>query len=107
MDKKETIITTATNTAAEIAATAATTAAKLASTATDVAAAMAANNATLVADIKYIQRDIAEIKVSIKEISTHFVTREEFDPIKRIVYGMIGVLGLATMGAIFKLIFLP
>lgn len=85
----------------------ATAAAAAAATAAAVAAAKAAtdaNAALLGLDIGYIKRDIAEIKESIKSLSGEYITRGEFQPVQRIVYGLISVLGIATFGAIIKLI---
>lgn len=72
------------------------------------AAAAAATQAAVVAtDIAYIKRDIGEIKDSVRGLSSEYVTKAEFDPVKRIVYGLIGVLGIATMGALLKLVLVP
>lgn len=58
-------------------------------------------------DIKYIQRDIGEIKSSLKDMSGSFVTVDQFEPVKKIVYGLAYVLGAATLGAILKLVLIP
>lgn len=59
------------------------------------------NIAVIANDISYIKRDVAEIKTKLDD---DYVTRAEFEPIKKVVYGLISVLGLATIGAILKLI---
>jgi len=61
-------------------------------------------NATLVANIAYIQRDISEIKDSVKNLEGSYVTKTEFEPIKRIVYGLVYILGAATIGSILRLV---
>lgn len=67
-----------------------TNSAVVAQAAATAAASQAASAAAVVgADIKYIQRDIAEIKDIIRNMSSEFVTKTEFDPIKRVVYGMV------------------
>lgn len=55
-------------------------------------------------DISYIQRDLSEIKT---KLDRDYVTVDQFTPVRNIVYGMVGILGLATMGAILKLVFIP
>jgi len=52
-------------------------------------------------DIEYIQKDVKEIK---EKLESRYVTKEEFDPIKRIVYGMVGVILLAVVGALVALV---
>lgn len=54
-------------------------------------------------DLGYVRQDVAEIKV---KLESHYVTKDQFEPVKKIVYGLIGVLGVATLGAIFRLIFI-
>lgn len=60
--------------------------------------------ALMAKDIEYIRRDLTEIK---GKMDKDYVSVDQFTPVRNIVYGMIGVLGLATMGALLKLIFLP
>ncbi len=67
-----------------------------------VAAAIAGAN--LGKDISYIQLDIAEIKGIIKDIPGKFVTKDQFDPVRNIVYGLIGILGVGTIGALLRMI---
>ena len=51
--------------------------------------------------LDYIQRDINEIK---KRLEDEYVTRQEFQPIKSIVYGMVSVILLGVIGAIVTLV---
>jgi thiosulfate reductase cytochrome b subunit len=57
--------------------------------------------------IKNIQRDIEEIKTSIHDLVTKiddtYVTKEEFKPTQRIVYGMVGAILMAVLGALIQL----
>lgn len=53
-------------------------------------------------DIHYIKRDVAEIKANQQ---AHYVTKEEFEPIKRIVYGLVGLIMVGVVGAVMSLIF--
>lgn len=55
-------------------------------------------------DISYIQQSIAKIEV---KLDRDYVTVDQFTPVRNIVYGLVGTLGIATLGAILKLVFLP
>jgi hypothetical protein len=52
-------------------------------------------------DISYIKEEIKEIKALIQE---HYVTRAEFDPVKKTVYGLITLFVIAVITAILKLV---
>lgn len=52
-------------------------------------------------DISYIKRDIGEIK---DKLERNYVSKDEFTPVRNIVYGLVGILGIATVSAILKLI---
>ena len=54
-------------------------------------------------DVKldYIQRDVAKIN---EKLDHEYVTKEEFMPVKNIVYGMVGVILLTVLGAIVALV---
>lgn len=85
--------------AKEVLAEAASTALKLSET-----TAQAAHTAveTMKQTLDYIQRDVNEIK---KSLDNKYVTREAFEPIQRIVYGLVGLLLMGTVGAILALVF--
>ena len=55
-----------------------------------------------------LKKDIDYIKLSVTKIETilerDVVTRAEFEPIRRIVYGMVGVILTAVIVAIVKLV---
>lgn len=51
--------------------------------------------------LTYISADVAEIKQTLK---ADYVTNQEFEPIKKIVYGMISVILLAVIGAMVALV---
>lgn len=57
--------------------------------------------AVIATDISYIKRDVGEIK---EKMGRDYVTRDEFKPVRNIAYGLVGVLGVATLGAIFQLL---
>lgn len=52
-------------------------------------------------DIEYIKKDLMEIK---KMISDHYVTRTEFEPIKKIVYGLIALTLTGVVTAVLALV---
>lgn len=52
-------------------------------------------------DIKYIRRDLDDIK---ERLDTKFVTKDEFRPVKNIVYGMVTIILTAVIGAIVALV---
>lgn len=58
--------------------------------------------------IALIQQDISYMKDKLdgvdQKISTHYVSREEFEPIKKIVYGMVGLILTAVVGALISLV---
>ena len=54
--------------------------------------------------LKYMQRDIDEIKRTVKEDKSGYVSREEFDPIKKIVYGLVGLILTGVIGALMTLL---
>lgn len=49
--------------------------------------------------------NIGEIKTMMREERKGLVNQDQFYPVRNIVYGIMGLLGAATMAAIFKLIF--
>lgn len=51
--------------------------------------------------LDYIQRDISEIK---DRLEKDYVTRQELDPIKKIVYGLVGLILTSVFGALMFLI---
>ena len=58
--------------------------------------------------IALIQQDISYMKDKLdsvdQKVSTHYVSREEFEPIKKIVYGMVGLILVAVVGALISLV---
>lgn len=59
------------------------------------------NLAVIANDIGYMKRDIAEIKQTV----THsYVSKDEFEPIKKIVYGLVGLILVAVVGALVSLV---
>lgn len=52
-------------------------------------------------DIAYIREDMHEIKATLKG---SYVTKEEFEPIKKLVYGLVGLILVAVVGAVMGLV---
>ena len=59
------------------------------------------NLAVIANDLEYIKRDIAEIKES---VTHNYVTKEEFDPYKKIVYALIGLILTGVVGSLLSLV---
>jgi hypothetical protein len=57
--------------------------------------------AVLANDMNYIRRTLDQVD---NKISTHYVSKEEFEPIKRIVYGLVGLILVAVVGALLSLV---
>jgi ABC-type phosphate transport system permease subunit len=57
--------------------------------------------AVMSTDIRYMRQDVNEIK---NNVVHGYVTKEEFDPVRRIVYGMVTVILLSFVGAIVALV---
>lgn len=60
-----------------------------------------ADTARIMADINHIRSDIADIKGEMRE---RFVTKDQFEPVRLVVYGLVGVLLLAVIGALLALV---
>lgn len=55
-----------------------------------------------------IQTDLTYIKEKLNavdtKVSSHYVSKEEFEPIKKIVYGLVSLILIAVVGAIVSLV---
>jgi thiosulfate reductase cytochrome b subunit len=60
--------------------------------------------ALMAKDISQIRGDLAEIKEDIKQLKGEFVTRNEFMPIKQIVYGAVALILVAVIGGLLNLV---
>ena len=58
--------------------------------------------------IALMQQDMSYVKNKLdsvdQKISTHYVSREEFEPIKKIVYGMVALILISVVGALISLV---
>jgi ABC-type phosphate transport system permease subunit len=52
-------------------------------------------------DISYIKCSIDEIK---KSLETKYVTRVEFNPVKSIAFGMVGIILVSVLGSLIALV---
>jgi len=57
--------------------------------------------AVMANNVEYIKKDIDEIK---ERLSNNFVVKEEFEPVKKIVYGLVSLVLIAVVGAIVALV---
>jgi hypothetical protein len=55
----------------------------------------------LVVEMRYIRRDLDEIKI---KLDGSYVTKEEFQPVKNIVYGLVALILVAVVGALVALV---
>lgn len=66
--------------------------------------------AVTMANIEFIKTEMQEIKQNIKEIKScmeaDYVTQKEFDPIKKLVYGLVTLILCAVVTAIVGLVIL-
>lgn len=55
-----------------------------------------------------IQTDLTYIKEKLNavdnKVSSHYVSKEEFEPIKKIVYGLVSLILVAVVGALVALV---
>lgn len=54
-----------------------------------------------------IHEELKELKEIMKDSHNKFVNQDQFFPVRSIVFGIAGILGVASMGAVLKLIFIP
>lgn len=50
---------------------------------------------------KSLQDDMSSVKAT---LSNNYITRAEFDPVKRVVYGGVGLVLVAVLGALIALV---
>ena len=54
-------------------------------------------------EMKHISKDVSEIKSTLRG---SYVSKDEFEPIKRIVYGLVGLILVTVCGAVLGLVIL-
>lgn len=64
--------------------------------------------AVIQTDIQYIKNQVQSQGIQLSSIdgkvSTHYVTKEEFGPIKNLVYGLVGLILVAVVGGLLSLL---
>lgn len=57
--------------------------------------------AVIATDLTYIKEKLNAVD---QKVSTHYVSKEEFEPIKKIVYGLVSLILIAVVGALVALV---
>jgi hypothetical protein len=57
--------------------------------------------AVLVNKVDYMSHTLDRVE---SKVTTGYVSKEEFEPIKRIVYGLVGLILVAVVGALLSLV---
>lgn len=57
--------------------------------------------AVIANDVGYIKEELKEIKT---QVSSHYVSKEEFEPIKKIVYGLVALILIGVVGGVLSLV---
>lgn len=61
-------------------------------------------------NIAVIAANVANIKEGVRDIKTKleqdYITKEAFEPIKKLVYGLVSLILIAVVGALMKLVLL-
>lgn len=60
--------------------------------------------ALLKQDVGYIKAAIDELKDALAANSLTYVSRSDFDPVKNIVYGLVGLILIGVVGAVVSLV---
>ena len=51
--------------------------------------------------LNFIMQSVKDIK---QDLEKNYVTRMEFDPVKKVIYGLIGIILVAVVGAVIALV---
>lgn len=51
--------------------------------------------------IQYIRADVRDIKVT---LAKNYITKQEFEPIKRLVYGVVALIGAGIVGLALRVV---
>ena len=62
------------------------------------------NNDSVKTDIKYIRRDMDAMRTDFKDFKRSYVTKEEFKPVKSLVYGVVVLILTGVMTALVALV---
>lgn len=61
----------------------------------------AVNDAKIQKDIEYLTREITKLT---KQVENNFVTKAEFEPIKKLVYGLVGLILTSVVVAVLTVV---
>lgn len=64
----------------------------------------ATNNDLIIYKLDEMKRDISDLKREMKENNNELVTKTEFNPVRNIVYGMVGLILIGVLSAIIALV---
>lgn len=56
------------------------------------------------AEVRNIGKQVGDVRQDIKDLDNKFVTKPEFGPVQKIVYGMVGAVMLAVLVGLLALI---
>lgn len=59
--------------------------------------------AVMANDVKHIREEVSEIK---EKLEGRYVTKTEFEPVKKVVYGIVALILVAVVGALVGLVVL-
>ena len=60
-----------------------------------------ANIDIIATKVDQIQKDVSDIKHTLE---IHYITKDEFEPVKKLAYGIAGIILIAVATAIIKLV---
>ena len=60
--------------------------------------------AVVLTEIKFVKKEVKEMKQMINDLSNKFVTKNEFDPVKNIVYGAVALILTTVTLAVIGLV---
>jgi Flp pilus assembly protein TadD len=66
-------------------------------------ASMQTQIAVIATKVESIENKVDEIGI---KLEGHYVTKEEFDPVKKIIYGVVGLILTSVVGALLALVVL-
>lgn len=64
----------------------------------------ATNNDLVLYKLEELKKDIVELKKEMKESSDNYIKREEFLPVRNVVYGMVGLILTGVLLALVGLV---
>ena len=59
--------------------------------------------AVMATNIEHIKSELGEIKDTLKNLSSNYVTKAEFEPVRKLVYGVVGLILVAVVGTVLAI----